>query len=248
MKTSTMKNKIKSFLIVLFWIFVWQILSLLIPEEILFVSPLKVIPQIIKILTDKVFYVSLFASISKITTGFLIGVFFATILSIISYKNTLFKELSVPLMMFLKSVPVVSFIVLALFFVSSKYLSIIISMIIATPIVYSNLIEGLISIDENYLDMAKIFDVSFNRKLNYIYLSHLKPFIISGLSLAFGMAWKSGLAAEVISLPNFGIGTLIYNCKIYLDTVNLFAYTIIAMIVCHVLEKLLLFLIRRICK
>lgn len=248
MKTSTMKNKFKYFLIVLFWIFIWQIASLLIPEEILFVSPLKVIPKIFSNLFDRIFYISMFNTLYKITLGFLIGFLSALLLALLSYKIKFISEFLKPFISFVKAVPIVSFIVLALFFLRAEYLSILISAIISLPIIYINTLEGLLSVDKDYLKMCSVLKIGLKNRIKYIFLPQLKPFLQSGISLAVGMSWKSGLAAEVIGLPKYGLGTLIYNCKIYLDTENLFAYTIAAIIVCFICEKLALFILGRICK
>ncbi|SHH10678.1 NitT/TauT family transport system permease protein [Anaerosphaera aminiphila DSM 21120] len=248
MKTSTIKNKAKSFGVVLFWIFIWQVLSTFISEEILFVSPLKVIPQIFVNLSDGVFWRALISTLSKISLGFIVGFVIGTALATLSYKFKVVRELLYPLILFLKSVPVVSFIILILFFMSSERLPIFISVIIVIPIIYLNVYEGLINVDKKYLNMAKVFDVGILKEISYIYIPSLKGYIQSGLELSVGMAWKSGLAAEVIALPKYGIGTLIYNCKIYLDTVNLFSYTILAVVVAFLFEKLVLYIFRRIAR
>ena len=64
--------------------------------------------------------------------------------------------------------------------------------------------------------------------------------------MSIGLAFKSGLAAEVISLPSYGIGTMLYNSKIYLDTANLFSYTIIAVLVSYLCENIILKILRRV--
>ena len=46
------------------------------------------------------------------------------------------------------------------------------------------------------------------------------------------MAFKSGIAAEVIGVPDFSIGANLYEAKIYLDTASLFAWTLAAGAAC----------------
>lgn len=248
MKISTTKNKIKKVTIILFWILIWQILSLIISEEILFVSPLKVIPQIFRNLTDENFLKAFFYTFTKISLGFFTGFIIASILAIISYNFKIFYEILYPFMIFLKAVPVVSFIILALFFTSSENLPIIISIIIVIPIIYLNIYEGLNNINIKYVNMAKVFNVGILKKISYIYLPSIKGYILSSTKLSIGMAWKSGLAAEVIALPKYGIGTLIYNCKIYLDTLNLFSYTILAVLIAFLFEKIIVYFLERVIK
>lgn len=246
MMNSTIKNKFKKILIVIFYLVIWQIISMIFKEEILFVSPFKVLEKTFINLMDIYFYKSVFATVYKILLGFIFGSIFGIILSIISYRFEIFKDFIYLPITILKSIPVVSFVILLLFFVGSYKLSIYISFIMVLPIIYLNVYEGLNNVDKNYLKMADIYRVSLKNKIKYIYFEELNPFLISAFSLSIGLAFKSGLAAEVIALPSYGIGTMLYNSKIYLDTANLFSYTIIAVLVSYLCEKIILKILRRV--
>lgn len=242
----TTRNKIKRLSVIIFWIVIWQIISMIFNEEILFVSPFKVFKTLIINLKTIEFYNMILHTFIKIVTGFSIGLIFGIILAIISKKFRLFKEVIYFPVLFLKSVPVVSFIVLLLFFITSENLPIWISGIMVFPIIYLNIYEGLENVNEKYIIMAKIYRVGMKKQVIYIYMEDLKPFIESAVTVASGLAFKSGIAAEVIALPTYGIGTKIYNSKIYLDTAELFAYTIVAIILAYMFEKILLFVLRKI--
>lgn len=244
MKTSTTK-KLKKFSVAIFWIVIWQIFALLINEEILIVSPFKVFLKTLKNLQDKTFYLAIFNTSWKILMGFLLGLFIGVILSFISYKFKTFKDFIYPLVQFIKSVPVVSFIMLLLMFLNSKYLSVFIPAIMSFAIFYTNILEGLLSIDYKILEMAKIFSISTKNKLKYIYLHSLKPYLYSGASLAMGISFKAGLSAEVIGIADKTIGRMLYESKVYLDIANLFSYTFVAMIIAIIFEKIILFILRR---
>ena len=41
------------------------------------------------------------------------------------------------------------------------------------------------------------------------------------------MAWKAWVAAEVIGLPSGTIGEKLYDAKVYLNTVDLFCWTVL---------------------
>lgn len=244
MMDSTIKNKSKKILVIVFYLVIWQIVSMIFKEEILFVSPFKVLEKILENLKDISFYKSIFATVYKILAGFISGSLMGIILAIISYKFKNTKEFIYLPIVVLKSIPVVSFVILLLFFVGANNLSIYISFVMVLPIIYLNIYEGLINVDKNYLKMASIYKVSLKNKIEYIYFEELKPFLISAFSLGMGLSFKSGLAAEVIALPNYGIGTMLYNSKIYLDTANLFSYTIIAVLVSYLCEKIILKILR----
>ena len=140
----------------------------------------------------------------------------------------------------IKSVPVASFIILCLIWLSSGSLSVFISFLMVLPIVYTNMLQGIQSTDSKLLDMAHVFRMSWFRKLRYIYIPHLKPYLMSACSVSIGLAWKAGIAAEVIGIPDGSIGEKLYEAKVYLDSADLFAWTFVIVFVSVIFEKLFL--------
>ena len=97
---------------------------------------------------------------------------------------------------------------------------------------------------QKLLEMAQVFSMGTGRKIGYIYVSQLLPYLISGCSLALGLCWKAGTAAEVIGIPAGSIGEKLYHAKIYLNTPDLFAWTIVIIGVSFSFEKCFLMLLR----
>ena len=108
------------------------------------------------------------------------------------------------------------------------------------PIIYTNVLDGIGAVDKNLLEMAEVFQVPAGRRLRYIYISQVLPFFRSGCSIALGLCWKSGIAAEVIGIPDHSIGEHLYNAKVYLDTPDLFAWTLVIVLISIAFEKLFL--------
>ena len=65
------------------------------------------------------------------------------------------------------------------------------------------------------------------------------PTLLSTCLTALGFAWKSGIAAEVIALPAFAVGSNLYNTKIYLERAELFAWTLTVIVLSMALEAAL---------
>ena len=137
-----------------------------------------------------------------------------------------------------KAVPVASFVILVLLWVPSRNLSVVISVLIGFPVIYSNVLAGLDSTDSKLIEMAKVFRVPFGRQLRAIYLYAVMPFLQSGLSVAMGLCWKSGVAAEVIGIPGGSIGEKLYKAKVYLETPDLFCWTLVIVLLSIGCEKL----------
>ena len=150
-----------------------------------------------------------------------------------------------PVMSVIKSTPVASFIILCLIAMSSKNLSVFISFLMVLPIVYTNVLQGLLATDRKLMEMAGVFKMSWFTQLLYIYLPQVKPYLISACSLSLGIAWKSGVAAEVIGIPDGSIGERLYQAKVYLNSPELFAWTVVVIAVSIAFEKIFMLLLRQ---
>ena len=148
------------------------------------------------------------------------------------------------MMLAVKAIPVASFIILALILFSSKNLAVFIAFLMVLPVVYANILEGIRSADRELLEMAKVFRIPLGRKLRYIYIPQVFPYFRSACAAAVGMSWKSGVAAEVIGIPARSIGENLYNAKVYFDTPDLLAWTLVIVAASLAFEKLAGLLLR----
>ena len=139
----------------------------------------------------------------------------------------------------MRATPVASFIMLLWVFVSKEVVPSLIVILIVLPIVYGNLCAGLESVDKKHLELAKVFDFSLMRKLKYIYMPQTVPYIRSALSTSLGLAWKAGIAAEVLCDPLNSIGHGIFSSKRDILTADLFAWTLVVVLLCFMFEFVL---------
>ena len=226
----------------------WQILALIVDEELIVPSVFKVSSSFFSLLGEKNFVSTVVFSITRIFAGTFIGVTLGIMLGIASGKYEPVKVIFNPYFVVSKSVPVVSFIIILLVFLPSRRLSIFISGLIVFPIIYSNTLIGFRQTDKKLLEMAKIFKLSPLSKLKFIYLPALYPYFISSLSTACGNAWKAGIAAEILALPDGSIGNKLYKSKIYFETADMFAWTIVIVCLSFIFEKLIIMTVKYVFK
>lgn len=181
---------------------------------------------------------------SRILLGFLLGLVIGTALAVLSGKFAIIRTLFSPLISAMKSIPVASFTILALFWVGSENLSVLVSILICVPIVCSNMLEGIDNLDKKLGEMAKVFKIPVGRRFAGVYLSQLLPYFRSASRLAIGLSWKSGVAAEVIGIPDGSIGERLFMSKIYLETADLFAWTLVVILLSFLCEKLFIFAVK----
>lgn len=235
------KKYVKKFIILLFWLAVWQILAMCVDNFLLVVTPLQALRALLTLAGQAEFWQSAFGSLWRIVLGFLLGAVLALFLAAVSYRYKIVEEVLQPFMVFCKAVPVAVFAVLLLIWWGSSMLAVAICFLVVFPNIYLNTLEGLKSADRELLEMAEIFRLSFRTRFFYIYRPALKPFLLSAFQLSLGMCWKSGVAAEVIGTPAHSIGGALYLAKIYLDTAELFAWTAVIIVLSVCFEKIIFY-------
>lgn len=214
----------------LFWLLIWQLAAMAVGHEFLLASPLQVFRSLAQLLLKGSTYGAALRSLGRILLGFVSGLVFAVLLAAGASKSALVRELAAPLVSAARSVPVASFVILAIILVSTSYLSSFIAFVIGFPVIYINLSEGINGRDKQLSQMAAVFRVPFLRRLLYVNLPQLLPSLRAGSVTALGLCWKSGVAAEVIGIPGGTIGEMLYRVKVNYYTADLFAWTIIIVV------------------
>lgn len=250
MRTSIIHSKakkafVKKIFAILFWILIWHLLSRIIDKEILLASPISVAKKLFHSVQEAYFWRTISFSLSRISLGFLLGAILGSFFALLSHKSQMIQELLQPLISVIKSTPVASFIILILIWMPSRNLSVVISFLMVLPIIYTAVLAGIAHTDRKLIEMAQVFRLSKGKKFRFIYLPEVYPYFYSAASVALGLAWKSGIAAEVIGNPRGSIGAGLYESKIYLVTDELFAWTIVTIVLSVLLEKIVLKMLNR---
>ena len=242
------RKYIRTTLIVLIWLVIWQILAVIVNNSILLSGPVDTVKALIDLGTQPSFYLSVGATAGKVLIGFLIGLVTGPLLSVLSYRFSLVKDFLSPFVSVVKSIPVVRFIIIALIWAGSSNVTVIVSSVIAFPIFYKNILEGLSVTDKKMLDMAKVFQMKTSKKIRYIYLPSLSSHIKSAVSLAIGMAFRGGITAEVVGQPLRSVGNGLYRAKINLATSEMLAWTLTAVLAAFIIERLISFIVKKVLK
>ncbi|MBR3461492.1 MAG: ABC transporter permease subunit [Clostridiales bacterium] len=242
------KKYIRTTLIVLIWLVIWQVLALAVNNSILLSGPVETVEALITFGATPSFYLSVGITTGKILLGFFLGGLLGSVLALLSYRINIVKEFLSPFVSVIKSIPVVSFIIIALIWAGSSNVTIIVSAVISFPIFYKNLLEGLLVTDPKMLELAKVYQMKTSKKIRYIYLPSLTPHIKSAISLAIGMAFRGGITAEVVGQPLKSIGNGLYRAKINLATSEMLAWTLVAVLSAFLVEKLISFIVKKVLK
>ncbi|MGP1540765.1 ABC transporter permease [Peptostreptococcus stomatis] len=232
-------------LAIAFWLSIWQLVSSLMGQEILLVSPLSALSRLGHLSLEAYFWKTVWYSFSKISLGFFLAFILGIGMALLGANFRSFRVLIQPLMATIQAIPVVSFIILCLIWVSSRNLSVLTSFLLVLPIIYTNVLTGIDSINSSFMDLAKVFKMKRSKIIRYIYLSEVYPHLKSATYVSLGLCWKSGIAAEVIGMPNMSIGEKLYQAKIYLSTGDLFAWTLVIIVLSVAFRKVFMALMDR---
>ncbi len=238
-KDANQARPLRLMLAALFWVAVWQIAAMAVGQRILLASPVDTLLRLAALVQTGDFWRSVLFTLGHILAGYALASGLGIALATLATRYPLMADLLAPLLSAMRSVPVASFVIAALIWVPSRRLSLLIVAVIVLPVVYAGTLDGLRQIDPQLTEMARVFRMSRGNRLRCVALPALMPSLTSALSVAMGLAWKSGVAAEVIGIPTGSIGERLYKAKVYLATPDLFAWTLTIVIISAICAKAL---------
>ena len=221
---------------VLFWTMVWWGCSVAVGKEILLPSPWLVLRRLCELAGTREFWLSCGGSLLRVIAGFALAFVCGIAMGVLMRLSPLLRRLLEPLLAVVKATPVASFIILALVWIKSTMTPVFIAFLIVLPVITSNVDEGIAQTDARLIEMCDIFGIRGIKRLRALYIPSLAPYLLAAVRTGLGLAWKSGVAAEVIGRTRGSIGDMLYQSKLYLETADLFAWTAAVVVLSRGLE------------
>ncbi len=233
-------------LIALIYLVAWEAVSLLVGKELLLPSPLSTLSRLAVLLTQGETWLYAGLTLLRIMTGYVVGVVLGVLLAVLTARSSFAEALLSPLRAIVKASPVTSFILLALLWLSSDMVPLVISVLMVVPMVWTATAEAILQTDPRLVEMGKLFGLSRWQIVKKIYVPSVLPQFLAACTTSLGFAWKSGVAAEIIALPKQSIGYKLYQSKLRIETPDLFAWTLLIVALSMLLEWLLVQGMRRV--
>ena len=229
-----------------FWLGVWQGAAFLVDRhvggrgnDLLLPYPATVWSALTSLAGSVDFWATVLSSLGRIALGLVCGVLLGAALAVLTCASWWADRLVSPAVRVIRAAPVASFILLVLLWTGRNSVPAVISALMVLPVVWDSLSRGIQATDRKLLELARCYRFSWWKTARLIYLPSLRPQILSVLTTATGLAWKSGVAAEVLCLPEPSLGQRIYYTKYYLDIPELFAWTAVTVALSMALERVL---------
>ena len=229
---------------VAFWLLVWQLASMAVGSELLLADPVAVLVRLAQLVPTPAFWTTVGFSLARIAAGFAVAFLLGLVLGLLAHRWHALAELLAPAVSFLKSVPIVCVIVLLLMWVGSVRVSAIAVFLTVFPAIYFSVLEGRMAAGPGLGELLRVMGVPGWRRFLADTWQQLLPYLVATCRNACGMAWKAGVAAELIGSPRGSMGERVYQAKLLLETGDLFAWTIVVVALSWACEKAFLALLR----
>lgn len=240
MKKLLSQSRIRKAIAALLWLALWVAAAAFVGRDLLLPGPVTVARTLVRLAGEASFWRGCAATLGRIAAGFLGGLTLGCALGALSWRFAFCREFFGPMLSVVKATPVASFILLALVWLRVSNVPIFTAVLIVMPIAYANVFSGLSALDRDLLEMADAFHMRAFARLKNLYFPALLPYLRAAVATGMGMAWKSGVAAEVICVPKYSLGSIMYRAKIYLETPELLAATVAVILLSMSLEKIVL--------
>lgn len=237
---------IKNILIPLsFWLLVWQIIATIVGKELLLPAPWTVAVRLAELVITADFWHAAALTLLRIFAGMAAGAVLGTLIAVLTCVSGWCDLILSPLVKVIRATPVASFILLVLLWVSTGKVPGIISSLMVLPVVWGNVCKGIRSTDEKLLELARAYRFGSSKTVKLVYVPSVAPYFTAGLETALGLAWKAGVAAEVLCYPKWAIGSEIYHARLNFETADLFAWTLVVIALSFLVETVLVRVMRK---
>ena len=236
---NTAKKMLRAVIPPVFWRGVWQLAALAVGMELLLPGPAAVGRSLLALAQTADFYRSAGATLGRVFLGLLWGGLAGALLAFLTHFSPWADAVFSPAVRVVRATPVVSFILLMYLWVTRAAIPWVIAGLMVLPVMWGALTAGLADMDKSLLEMGRAYRFPPLKRLRLIYLPSLRSHFSAGLLTAFGLAWKSGVAAEVLCPPNRAVGSRLQQAKLGLETADLLAWTLTVAALSLALERVL---------
>ena len=237
--TTSPKRVLRALAALAFWLAVWQLAAWRVGRELFLPAPLTVLRRLAELAGTAVFWQTTASTLLRVLVGMLWGTALGAVLAVLTCAGRWLDALLAPAVRVVRATPVASFILLVFLWTDRGRVPVVIAALMVLPVVWGNVTRGIRECDPKLLELARAYRFSRLKTARLVVLPSVRPYFLSAVTTGMGLAWKSGVAAEALCWPKLAIGTQIYNTKLYLETADLFAWTLVVILLSLALEKLI---------
>ncbi|MEL3905627.1 MAG: ATP-binding cassette domain-containing protein [Treponema sp.] len=215
----------------------WQLLAVRIAHPLIIPRLEDVAVSTFFILTGADFAVTVTATLLRIAATIVIDTAAAFILGFAAGLSERVEAAFTPFETGMRAMPTMGLLLLSLIWFNSEITPVFVASLIAFPLLYRGVVNGVKNIDTRLIQMSAGFRVPLARKIIKLYIPSIQPFTLTAYSTALGLLVKVMVTAEVLSQPQKGIGTAFQIARAQLDTAAIFGWSIIVIAIAAAAEQ-----------
>jgi NitT/TauT family transport system permease protein len=216
---------------------VWELAAYFTGNTNVFPTFSKSVVTLSKLAVTENFWAHIGITLFRGILGGILALIIGFVLGLFSGINPSFRAFLMPWIVILRSIPVISVILLAIIWLMPGHVPLFVMLITVSPIIVSEVTEGIIEIKTKYREMLTIYKVSFTKQITHVILPGLLPRLASGFSLGMGYGWRAIVIGEVLSRPQWGIGDRMARSQSYFKVDELIAWTVVLIIISYFFDK-----------
>jgi len=233
------KNSFLTLLSLLGLVLLWFVAAAVTGKEIILPGPAATFRALKNLLAGAVFWRSLGATLWRGLTGFGLSYLAGLVLGLLSGLSRPFSLIFRPLLVTMRSTPSASWILLALIWFRADLVAVFVTFLMVFPLVTQNVMDGVKNIDPQLVEMARIYQVKPWRIFRELYLPAIIPYLATAAASGLVLTWKVTVMAEVMAAPALGIGARMDAARIFLQTPEVFAWTLVVVLLGLLFDRVL---------
>jgi NitT/TauT family transport system permease protein len=217
-------------LLLLLW---WGIIVVFKVPKYMLPTPLSVIETLFARIPD--LWASLLITVEEAAIGLAASIIAGILIALIFARSPLIRQLFFPYTILLQTVPIMAVTPLIIMWMGPGLPSVVLVVFIfCLPSIIANTTQGLISVDENYVQLFQMNNASPSQILFRLRLPNSMPYLFVGIRISSGLAVIGAITGELFAgssqVGQGGLGYSIVYALQQLQTDYLFALVLAATI------------------
>jgi NitT/TauT family transport system permease protein len=230
--------------VLLIGVAVWSLLSQRFGQYLL-PSPGRVLRALEQLVASGDVWIHVLATLRRIGLGFGTACVVALVVGFCASRLRLVDLVIRDLTAILNSTSVFVWIVLAMiWFGLTDRAPVFTTFMITLPVLLSNVLEGVASVDRKLLEMARAYRFGSLDRFFHITIPSTAPYIVAGMQITFALALRVSVIAEIFGVTT-GIGYQMNYSRDILRTDLMFAWAVVLIVVMVVVDRLVFATISR---
>ncbi len=225
------KRTILPILLVLFW--QWTAVAVGSPD---YPSPVQVVRSLVYELTHEQMAFHLGMTLWRVMVSFILSMILGVILGIMMGRFPKLDELSDPILILTLNIPALVTILLCYLGIGLVEAAAVTAVALnKIPLVVAMIREGARVVDNDLLDVARVFQLPRSARFFRVFLPQLYPYMMASARTGLSLIWKIVLVVELIGRSN-GVGFKLHTMFQFFDIAGILAYTFAFVAIIFLLE------------